>query len=157
MSLLQFALSVHLLSIAFALGIGFSNIVGFRVAKNLGGDKALGIAALRESLIPYSDIIFCSDHYQRSNNALGDWRVLQLEVLVPIQNGCRAGVDRDLCSHAAAHSQILGNPRYVAAWPHPHLCPCCNYGCDIGCDLCGAHLRRLRLLPKARQRVKAVP
>lgn len=58
MSLLQFALSVHLLSIAFGLGIGFSNIVGFRVAKNLGGDKALGIAALRESLIIYSDIFF---------------------------------------------------------------------------------------------------
>lgn len=37
MSLLQFALCVHLLSIAFALGMGFSNIVGFRVARNLGG------------------------------------------------------------------------------------------------------------------------
>jgi hypothetical protein len=58
MSLLQFALCVHLLSIAFGLGIGFSNIVGFRVAKNLGGDKALGIAAQRESLIIYSDIFF---------------------------------------------------------------------------------------------------
>ena len=58
MSLLQFALSVHLLSIAFALGIGFSNIVGFRVAKKLAGDKALGIAALRESLIIYGDTFF---------------------------------------------------------------------------------------------------
>ena len=58
MSLLQFSLSVHLLSIAFALGIGFSNIVGFRVAKNLGGDKAMGIAAHRESLIPYGDAFF---------------------------------------------------------------------------------------------------
>ena len=58
MSLLQFSLSVHLLSIAFALGIGFSNIVGFRVAKGLGGDKAMGIAAHRESLIIYGDIFF---------------------------------------------------------------------------------------------------
>ena len=58
MSLLQISLSIHLLSIAFALGIGFSNLVGFRVAKNLGGEKAMGIAALRESLIPYGDIFF---------------------------------------------------------------------------------------------------
>ena len=38
------------------LGIGFSNIVGFRVAKNLGGEKAMGIAAHREALLPYADI-----------------------------------------------------------------------------------------------------
>ncbi len=58
MSLLQISLSIHLLSIAFALGIGFSNLVGFRLARNLGGEKALGIAAQRESLIPYGDIFF---------------------------------------------------------------------------------------------------
>ena len=58
MSLLQFALSVHLLSIGLGLGIGFSNIVGFRVARNLGGEKAMGIAAHRESLIPYGDTFF---------------------------------------------------------------------------------------------------
>jgi len=57
-SLTQVFLIIHLLAIAFALGIGFSNIVGFRVAKDLGGDKALGIATHRESLIPYSDIFF---------------------------------------------------------------------------------------------------
>ena len=58
MSLLQFALSVHLLCIGLAFGISFSNIVGFRVARNLGGEKAMGIAAHRESLIPYGDIFF---------------------------------------------------------------------------------------------------
>ncbi len=51
-------LIIHLFSIAMALGIGFSNIVGFRVAKSLGGDKAQGISAHRESLIPYGDIFF---------------------------------------------------------------------------------------------------
>ena len=58
MSLLQFSLSVHLLSIGLGLGMGFANIVGFRVAKGLGGDKAMGIAAHRESLIPYGDLFF---------------------------------------------------------------------------------------------------
>ena len=58
MSLIQFALSVHLLCIGLGLGISFSNLVGFRVAKGLGGDKALGIAAHRESLIPYGDTFF---------------------------------------------------------------------------------------------------
>ena len=58
MSLTQVLLIIHLLAIAMALGIGFSNIVGFRVAKSLGGDKALGIAAHRESLIPYGDAFF---------------------------------------------------------------------------------------------------
>ena len=56
MSFTQIFLIIHLFCIAMALGIGFSNIVGFRVAKGLGGDKALGIAAQRESLIPYADI-----------------------------------------------------------------------------------------------------
>lgn len=58
MSLTQAFLIIHLFCIAMALGISFSNIVGFRVAKGLGGDKALGIAAHRESLIPYGDIFF---------------------------------------------------------------------------------------------------
>ena len=58
MSLLQFSLSVHLLSIGLGLGMGFSNLVGFRVAKGLGGEKAMGIAAHRESLIRYGDIFF---------------------------------------------------------------------------------------------------
>ena len=48
MSLTQFLLIIHLLAVATGLGIGFSNIVGFRVAKNLGGDMAKGIAAHRE-------------------------------------------------------------------------------------------------------------
>ena len=56
MSHIQFFLIIHLLSIALALGMGFSNIVGFRVARGLGGEKAQGIAALREALIPYADI-----------------------------------------------------------------------------------------------------
>lgn len=58
MSLTQLFLIIHLFSIALLLGIGFSNIVGFRVAKGLGGDMAKGIAAHRESLIPYGDIVF---------------------------------------------------------------------------------------------------
>jgi len=58
MSLTQIALIIHLFCIAMALGIGFSNIVGFRVARGLGDDKALGIAAQREALIPYVDIFF---------------------------------------------------------------------------------------------------
>jgi hypothetical protein len=58
MSLTQVFLIIHLLAISMALGIGFSNIVGFRVAKGLGGDKALGIASHRESLIPYGDFFF---------------------------------------------------------------------------------------------------
>ena len=58
MSLIQFALSVHLLCVGLGLGISFSNLVGFRVAKGLGGEKAMGIAAHRESLIPYGDTFF---------------------------------------------------------------------------------------------------
>ena len=58
MGLTQFLLIIHLLSIALMLGIGFSNIVGFRVAKGLGGDMAKGIASHREALIPYGDILF---------------------------------------------------------------------------------------------------
>ena len=58
MSLLQFSLSIHLLCIGLGLGMGFSNLVGFRVAKGLGGEKAMGIAAHRESLIPYGDLFF---------------------------------------------------------------------------------------------------
>ena len=57
MSLTQFFLIIYLLSIALVLGIGFSNIVGFRVARTAGGEKALGIAAHREALIPYADIL----------------------------------------------------------------------------------------------------
>jgi hypothetical protein len=56
MSLVQVFLFIHLFSIAMALGIGFSNLVGFRVARKLGGEKALGIAAHREALIIYGDI-----------------------------------------------------------------------------------------------------
>lgn len=58
MSVTQLFLIIHLLSIAFMLGIGFSNIVGFRVAKGLSGDMAKGIASHREALIPYGDIFF---------------------------------------------------------------------------------------------------
>jgi uncharacterized membrane protein len=58
MSLTQLFLIIHLLSIAFMLGIGLSNIVGFRVAKGLGGDMAKGIASHREALIPYNDVLF---------------------------------------------------------------------------------------------------
>ena len=58
MTLTQLFLIIHLLSIALMLGIAFANIVGFRVAKNLGGDRAQGIAAHRESLIPYGDVFF---------------------------------------------------------------------------------------------------
>lgn len=58
MSIAQLFLIIHLLAIATAFGIGVSNIVGFRVAKGLGGDMAKGIAAHREALIPYGDTLF---------------------------------------------------------------------------------------------------
>lgn len=58
MSLTQVVLVIHLLAVAMAIGIGVSNIVGFRVAKALGGDMAKGIAAHREALIPYGDVLF---------------------------------------------------------------------------------------------------
>lgn len=58
MSLTQLFLIIHLLAMATALGIGVSNIVGFRVAKGLGGEMAKGIAAHREALIPYGDTLF---------------------------------------------------------------------------------------------------
>ncbi len=58
MSLSQALLIVHLLAIAVGIGMGFSNLVGFRVASKLGGDMAKGIATHRESLIPYGDIVF---------------------------------------------------------------------------------------------------
>lgn len=57
MSITQFFLIIHLLAIASAIGIGVSNLVGFRVAKSLGGDLAKGIAAHREALIPYGDTL----------------------------------------------------------------------------------------------------
>lgn len=56
MSLVQALLIIHLVCIAMVLGIGFSNIVGLRVARKLGGEKAMGIAAHREALIPYADV-----------------------------------------------------------------------------------------------------
>lgn len=58
MSIGQLFLIIHLLAIAVALGVGVSNLVGFRVAKNLGGDMAKGIAGHREALIPYGDTVF---------------------------------------------------------------------------------------------------
>ncbi len=56
MSLIQALLIIHLFSIAMVLGVGFSNLVGFRLARKLGGEKAMGIAAHREALIRYVDI-----------------------------------------------------------------------------------------------------
>ena len=58
MSLTQFLLSVHLLCVAAVIGIGLTNIVGFRVARSAGGEKAAGIAAQREALLPYADGFF---------------------------------------------------------------------------------------------------
>jgi hypothetical protein len=60
MSLAQVYLIVHLLAIALSIGIGFSNIVGFRVAKAAGGEMAKGIASHREALIPYGDGLFAA-------------------------------------------------------------------------------------------------
>lgn len=58
MSLTQFLLIVHLLCITSVIGIGLSNIVGFRVARGLGADQAAGLAAHREALLPYADGFF---------------------------------------------------------------------------------------------------
>jgi len=56
MSLHQILLFVHLLSVAVVLGMGFTNIIGFRVARNVSAEMAQGIAKLREASIMYADI-----------------------------------------------------------------------------------------------------
>ncbi len=56
MSLHQILLFVHLFSVAIVLGMGFTNIIGFRVAKGLAPEMAQGIAKLREATLRYADI-----------------------------------------------------------------------------------------------------
>ncbi len=56
MSQHQILLLIHLLAIALALGMGFSNIISFRVARSATPEQALGIAKLRRATGPYLDI-----------------------------------------------------------------------------------------------------
>ena len=58
MTTTQLLLIIHLLAISAAYGIVLANIVGFRVAKSVGADMAKGIAAQREALLPYGDVLF---------------------------------------------------------------------------------------------------
>jgi uncharacterized membrane protein len=58
MTVSQLFLIIHILAVALGLGIGFSNLVGFRVAGQVGGDMAKGIAKHRETLIPYVDVFY---------------------------------------------------------------------------------------------------
>ena len=56
MSLNQFLLSIHLLAVAYALGIGLSNFLNMSVARGQTGDIAKGLAMHRMAMVRYTDI-----------------------------------------------------------------------------------------------------
>jgi uncharacterized membrane protein len=56
MSLNQFLLILHILAVAYAMGIGMSNFLNMRVAKTQTGDIAKGLALHRISMLRYTDI-----------------------------------------------------------------------------------------------------
>ncbi len=56
MSLNQFLLIIHILAVAYAMGIGMSNFLNMRVAKTQTGDIAKGLALHRISMLRYTDI-----------------------------------------------------------------------------------------------------
>ncbi len=56
MSLHQFLLIIHLLAVAYGLGIGMSNFLNARIAKSQTGDIAKGLALHRVSMLRYTDI-----------------------------------------------------------------------------------------------------
>jgi hypothetical protein len=56
MSLHQFLLIVHLLAIAYGMGIGLSNFLNMRIAKTQTGDIAKGLAMHRIGMMRYTDI-----------------------------------------------------------------------------------------------------
>jgi uncharacterized membrane protein len=56
MTLTQFLLIIHILAVAYAMGIGMSNFLNMRVAKSQTGDIAKGLALHRISMLRYTDI-----------------------------------------------------------------------------------------------------
>ncbi len=60
MSLHQFLLIIHLLAIAYGMGIGMSNFLNMRVAKGQTGDIAKGLAMHRIAMLRYTDIAIAS-------------------------------------------------------------------------------------------------
>lgn len=56
MTLTQFLLVIHLIAVAYAMGIGMSNFLNMQVAKTQTGDIAKGLALHRVSMLRYTDI-----------------------------------------------------------------------------------------------------
>lgn len=56
MTLTQFLLIIHLLAVAYGMGIGMSNFLNMQVAKTQTGDIAKGLALHRVSMLRYTDI-----------------------------------------------------------------------------------------------------
>lgn len=56
MTLHQLLLSIHLLAVAYGLGIGMSNFLNMRVARGQSGDIAKGLAMHRVAMVRYTDI-----------------------------------------------------------------------------------------------------
>ena len=56
MSYHQALLALHILAIAFSLGIGFTNLINMRVSKGQTGDVAKGLGLHRMAVRPYGDI-----------------------------------------------------------------------------------------------------
>ena len=56
MSLHQLLLIIHILAVAYGMGIGMSNFLNMRVAKGQTGDIAKGLAMHRMAMLRYTDI-----------------------------------------------------------------------------------------------------
>ena len=56
MTLYQLLLSIHLLAVAYGLGIGMSNFLNMRIAHGQTGDIAKGLAMHRLGMVRYTDI-----------------------------------------------------------------------------------------------------
>ena len=56
MTLHQLLLSIHLLAVAYGLGIGMSNFLNMRIAHGQTGDIAKGLAMHRLGMVRYTDI-----------------------------------------------------------------------------------------------------
>jgi uncharacterized membrane protein len=56
MTLTQFLLALHILAVAYAMGIGMSNFLNMRIAKSQTGDIAKGLAMHRIGMLRYTDI-----------------------------------------------------------------------------------------------------
>jgi uncharacterized membrane protein len=56
MSLNQFLLILHILAVAYGMGIGMSNFLNMQIAKTQTGDIAKGLAMHRIGMMRYTDI-----------------------------------------------------------------------------------------------------